>query len=156
MKLILIPHWRRTSFEITYIAFFVSNQKGTFKLTCITCIYPEICGKLHGASYTLWYITERSVAEYCRIKRGKEIISVRDHRSHISFYKFWILPYCLAERTEYYTKLGQGFPEGGLNGYAVHNGIHCNTRQMLLLLKRDAQPVESPLKFRIDVIETRR
>ena len=44
MELVRVEHRRRASFQITNIRSFVSDDQGSFKLSGICCVYPEIGG----------------------------------------------------------------------------------------------------------------
>src|ERR1700742_193084 len=50
MQLVFITAGRSATFQVTYVRTFIGNNKRTFKLAGVLCIYPEISRELHWAA----------------------------------------------------------------------------------------------------------
>src|SRR6516164_2479843 len=67
MQLVFIAHGGRTALQVTYITAFLSHNQGSFELSRVFGINPEVGRQFHGATYTPGDITKGAITEYRRI-----------------------------------------------------------------------------------------
>ncbi len=155
MELIFIPLRRRAPFHVAHVGAFFGDDQGALELSCIGGIDPEIGGKLHGTTHPLGNITERSVAEYRRVKGGKVVVGIGHHRSHILLHQVGMVPDSLAEGAKDDSQFRKRVRKGRLYRHTVHYRIYGNTSQLFLFVERNTQFTEGGQQFRIHLVETR-
>ena len=115
MKLVLVPHRGRASFEIADIGAFVCHYQSPLELACAAGIDPEIAGQFHRAADSFGNIAERAVAEDGGIERSVEIVPDGDYGSQIFSDEIGILADSLRERTEDDAFFGESLAKSGFH-----------------------------------------
>ncbi len=153
MQLVLVAHRGGAALHIAHISPFVSHDQRTLKLSRVSRIDTEIGGELQGAMHPFGDIAERAVAEHSRIQGGEEVVGVRHHLAEVFPHQVGMLLDRLAERHEDDAMLGEGLLKRRLHRSAVHDGIHRHAGELLLLVERDAQLVESGQQLGIHLVQ---
>ena len=112
--------------------------------------------KLDRAPHAGWHVHERTVAEYCRVERSKEVVAVRHDRAQVLLYEAGMVPDGLGHRAEDHARLLKLLLVGSRNRYAVEHRVDRHSRELLLLLQRDAQLAERLQKLRVYLVQTLR
>ena len=140
------------TFEVAHIRTFVGHDQRSLKLTRSCRIDTEVGAQLHRATHALRDIAERSVREYRCVQRREEVIGIGHHATQVLAHQFGVVAYCLADRAEDDTLLGQHLLEGCLDRNRVHHRIDCHARQRHLLFERNTQLVERATQLRVDFV----
>ena len=154
MKLVLVTHRSRTTFQIGNVSIVIGHNQCTFKLPCTLRIDAEVGGQLHGATHTFGDVNKRSVGENSGVKRSKEIVAVRNNRAQVLLHQIGMLADGFTHRAKDDAFLHQCFLESSLYRDGVHHGIHGHAAQCHLLLQGNAQFIEGFDQFRIHFVHT--
>src|SRR5215469_13229969 len=156
MQLVLVAHGRRAALEVADGAALVGHDEGPLELPGARGVDAEIRRELHGTAHALRDIAERAVAEDRRVERREEVVRVWHHGAQVALDEGGVLLDRLREGAEDDAELGQLLLEGGAHGDAVEDRIDSHASEALLLLERNAQPLEGAQDLRVDLIEARR
>ena len=156
MQLVLVPHGRSASLEVTHIGAFVGHDEGALELTRTPGIDPEVTGELHRAVYALGNVAEGAVGEYCGVEGCIVVVAYGHHRCQILAHQVGIVAHGLGERAEDDALLCQRLAERGLDRYGVKHRVHCGAGQHASLVQGNAEFVESGHQLGVDLLLLRR
>ena len=131
MKLVLVPHRRRTAFEIAHVRALVSDDQRALELAGVGRVDAEVGGKLHRAAHALRHVDEGAVGEDRRIQRREEVVRIGHHGAKVALHKRWMLLHRLRDRAEDDAHLGELVLEGGGDRDAVEHRVHGDAGQHL-------------------------
>ena len=154
MQLVFITHGCCTTFQIGNVAVLIGHDQCPLKLPGIHSIDTEISGKFHRAANPFGDIHEGTVAKNSAVQRGKKVVGIRDHRSHVFLYQVGMMFHRFAEGAENDAHLRQIFTKSSFHRNAVHHSIHRHSRQHFLLIEGNAEFIKGIEQFRIHFIQT--
>ena len=156
MKLVLITHRSRTSFQITNISVIIRHDQCPLELSRVCRIDTEIGTQLHRTTNAFRNINKRAIREYRGIQCRIKVIPIAHNSSQIFPYQIRMILNRFTERAEDNPFLGQSLLERCLYRDTIHHGIDRHTTQVLLLLKRYAQLIKRFQQLRINLIRALR
>ena len=153
MQLVFVPHGRRATLQIAYIAAFVGDDQGALELAGVGRVDAEVGGQLHGAAHALGHIHEGAVGEDRRIQCGKEVVAVGHHGAQVLLHQFRIIADGLGDGAENHTGFGEGLLEGGCDGNGIEYCIDGYACQLFALMQGNTQFLVGSQKFRVHFVQ---
>ena len=154
VKLILIPHRGRTTFEVADVRPLLRNYQRPLELPRAGGVHTEIRRQLERTPHALRDVAEGAVRKHRGVECGKEVVVVRYDRTEVLFDQLGMIKHSFRERAENDAVLGERVLESRGHRYAVKHRVNRHTRQQLLLLKRNTELFKGLENFRVYFVET--
>ena len=154
MQLVFITSRCCTSFQVTHITTFVSNDQSPFKLSCSSLIDSKIRGQFHRTFDSFGNVTKRTVRKNSGVQSRIKIVCFGNDCPHVFFDQFRVLLNGFRNGTENNAFFCQGLFKSGRYRHRINNDVYGNTLQFFLLVNGNPQFFIHFQQFCIYIVQT--
>ena len=115
--MVLVAHGSGAAFQVADVAAVVAYDERALKLPGVDGVNAEIGRQFHRTAYVLGDVDKRTVAEYCAVEGGKEVVAIRYYAAQVLAHQVGIVFDGFRNGTEQNAAFGQLLLEGSFNAH---------------------------------------